>query len=158
MIDVIHNSTCNINSSDSEDDFVQSFKPINNYDLYFHTLDEPTECEKQSVQAKHFLSDFFDYSHQFQMAKTQDLWGYKEFNRSVTPKTGNNHDHLDQVILKNGFQEPIILSHVICKLRRKAYVTEGNHRLWVALKEEIPFCVMLCNSSPVATKRLLQKP
>jgi hypothetical protein len=108
--------------------------------LYFDTLDEPTESEKQSVQAKNFLSDSFDYLHEFQMVKTQDLWDYKEFDRSVTPKSRNNYDHLDQVrrfILKNGFQEPIIIS---CDLQDgKAYITEGNHRLWVALKEGIPF-------------------
>ena len=110
MINVIYN--CNIDSSDSEDDFVQSFKPINT-DLYFDTLDEPTDSEKQSVQAKIFLSDSFDYSFKFQMVKTQDLWDYKEFDGSVTPKSGNNHDHLDQVrrfILKNGFHKPIIIS------------------------------------------------
>lgn len=59
MINAIHNS--NINSSDSEDDFVQSFKPINT-DLYFDILDEPTESEKPSVQAKNFLSDSFGIS------------------------------------------------------------------------------------------------
>ena len=137
MINAIHNS--NISASYCEDDFVQSFEPINT-DLHFDTLDEPTESEKQSVQAKYFLSDSFDYSHEFQMVKTQDLWDYKEFDRSVMLKSGNNHDHLDQVrrfILKNGFEEPIIIS---CDLQDgKAYITEGNHRLWVALKEGIPF-------------------
>ena len=52
----------------------------------------------------------------------------------------NNHDHLEQVrrfILKNGFQEPIIIS---CDLTTgKAYITEGNHRRWVASQEGIPF-------------------
>ena len=40
-------------------------------------------------------------------------------------------------ILKKGFQEPLIISfdpHTAC-----AYLTEGNHRLWVALREKIPF-------------------
>ena len=52
----------------------------------------------------------------------------------------NNHDHLEQVrrfILKHGFQEPIIIS---CDLTTgKAYITEGNHRLWVAIQDSIPF-------------------
>ena len=56
------------------------------------------------------------------------------------PKAGNNHIHLEQVrrfILKNGFQEPIIIS---CDLTTgRAYITEGNHRLWVAIQEGIPF-------------------
>ena len=58
----------------------------------------------------------------------------------MTPKSGNNPDHLEQVrrfILKNGFEEPLIIS---CDLNTgKAYVTEGNHRLWVAIREGIPF-------------------
>ncbi|KAL9951170.1 hypothetical protein ACROYT_G043787 [Oculina patagonica] len=138
MVDAIHNRT--INSCDSDDDFDEAFKPLDNTYLYFTTLDEPTESEKQFMETKCFLSDSFDYSHDFQMVKTQDLWEYKEFDRSLTPKSGNKHDHLEQVrrfILKNGFQEPIIIT---CDLQSgKAYVTEGNHRLWVALNEGIKF-------------------
>ncbi|KAL9978050.1 hypothetical protein ACROYT_G015529 [Oculina patagonica] len=74
------------------------------------------------------------------MVRTQDLWEYKEFDRSLAPKSGNKHDHLEQVrrfILKNGFQERTIIT---CDLQSgKAYVTEGNHRLWVAIKEGIKF-------------------
>ena len=51
----------------------------------------------------------------------------------------DNNDHLEQVrrfILKNGFQELIIIS---CDLKTgNAYITEGNHHLWVAHKEGIP--------------------
>ena len=43
------------------------------------------------------MSDSFHYSHKFQIVRTQDLWEYKEFDRSLTPKSGNNHDHLEQV-------------------------------------------------------------
>ncbi|KAJ7371880.1 hypothetical protein OS493_022601 [Desmophyllum pertusum] len=131
IVDAIPKTT--IDSSDSDDDFDEAFKPLDNTDLYFSN-------EKQSMQAKYFMSDSFDDSHDFQMVRTVDLWEYKEFDRSLTPKSGNNHDHLEQVrrfILKNGFQEPIIIT---CDLQTgKAYVTEGNHRLWVALKEGIPF-------------------
>ena len=108
--------------------------------MFFVTLDEPTESEKHAMQTKSYISDAFDYSHEFQMVKTQDLWEYREFDRSLMPKAGNNHDHLEQVrrfILKNGFQEPIIIS---CDLTTgKAYITEGNHRLWVVIQEGIPF-------------------
>ena len=49
---------------------------------------------------------------------------------------GDNNDHLEQVrrfILKNGFQEPIIIS---CELKTgNAYITEGNHCLWVATRK-----------------------
>ena len=80
------------------------------------------------------------------MVKTQDLWEYREFDRSLMPKTGNNHSHLEQVrcfILKNGFQEPIIIS---CELTTgKAYITEGNHH------------TMSCYSSLAAPQWLLQK-
>ena len=75
------------------------------------TLGEPTESEKQVMQAKSYIS--FDYSHEFQMVKTHDLQEYREFERSLTPKMGDNNDHLEQVrrfILKNGFQELLIIS------------------------------------------------
>ena len=98
------------------------------------TLGEPTESEKQVMQAKSYISDSFDYSHEFQN------YEYREFDRSFTPKMGNNNDHLEQVrsfILKNGFQEPIII--ISCEKKTgNAYITEGNHRLWVAHNEGIP--------------------
>ena len=96
------------------------------------TLGEPTESEKQVMQAKSYISDSFDYSH--------DLQEYREFDRSLTPEMGDSNDHLEQVrsfILKNGFQEPIII--ISCDLESgNAYITEGNHCLWVAHKEGIP--------------------
>ena len=76
------------------------------------------------------------------MVKTHDLQEYREFDRSLTPKMGDNKDHLEQVrrfILKNGFQEPIIII-ISCDLKTgNAYITESNHRLRVAHKEGIPF-------------------
>ena len=52
---------------------------------------------------------------------------------------GDNLDRLEQVrrfILKNGFQEP---TNISCDLETgNAYITEGNHRLWVVHKEGIP--------------------
>ena len=78
--------------------------------------------------------------HDYQMVKTTELWEYREFDRSLTPKLGNDFNHLEQVrrfISNKGFQEPLIIScdlHTGC-----AYLTEGNHRLWVALREKIPF-------------------
>ena len=92
------------------------------------------------MQAKSYISGSFDYLHEFQMVKTQDLWEYREFNRSLAQKMGDNHDHLEKIrrfILKDGFQEPIIIS---CDLKTgNAYITEGNHCLWVAHMEGIPF-------------------
>ena len=72
---------------------------------------------------------------------------------------GDNDDHLEQVrcfILKNGFQEPIIIS---CDLKTgNAYITEGNHGLWVAHKEGIPSipCCVILTSCPqmVLTRKL----
>ena len=60
------------------------------------TFGEPTESEKQVMQAKSYISDSFDYSHEFQMVKTLDLWEYSEFDRTLTPKIGDNIDHLEQ--------------------------------------------------------------
>ena len=65
--------------------------------MSFVTLGEPTESEKQVMQAKCRISDSFDYSHKFQMTKTRDLWEYREFGMSLTPKAGDNHYHLEQV-------------------------------------------------------------
>ena len=101
------------------------------------TLGEPTEKEKQVMQAKSNISDLCEFSHEFQMIKTHGLQEYREFVRSLTPKMGDNKDHPEHVrrfILKNGFQEPIIISYDL-----KTYITEGNHPLWVAHKEGIPF-------------------
>ena len=121
------------------------------------TLGEPNENEKQVMQAKSYISDSFDYSHEFQMIKTHDLWEYREFDRSLTPKKSDNNDHLEQVrrfILKNGFQGPIII--ISCDLKTgNAYTTEGNHGLWVATKEGIPFIPCYDNSSLVVPKMVL---
>ena len=114
------------------------------------TLGEPTESEKQVMQAKSYISDSFDYSHEFQnYGKKHRIRECREFDRSLTPKTGDNNDHLEQVrsfILKNGFQEPILII-ISCNLKTaNAYITEGNHHLWVVHKEgipSIPCCVIL---------------
>ena len=109
------------------------------------TLSEPTENEKQVVQAKSYISDSFDYSHEFQMVITHDLREYREFDRSLTPKIGDNNDHLEQVrrfILKYGFQEPIIIS---CDIKTgNAYITEGTHRLSVAHNTSLFTLVHIC--------------
>ena len=103
------------------------------------TLGEPTESEKQVMQAKSYISDSFDYSHDFQNYD-KIFRNIGEFDRSLTPKMGDSNDHLEQVrsfILKNIFQEPIII--ISCDLESgNAYTTEGNHCLWVAHKEGIP--------------------
>ena len=106
------------------------------------TLGEPTESEKQVMQAKSYISDhLITQSHESQnYGKKHDLQEYREFDRSLTPKMDDNNDHLEQVrsfILKNGFQKHIII--ISCDLKTgNAYITEGNHRLWVAHKEGIP--------------------
>ena len=66
--------------------------------MFFVTIDEPTESEKLAMQTKSYISDACDYSHEFQMDTTQDLWEYREFDRSLMPKADNNHDHLEQVL------------------------------------------------------------
>ena len=72
------------------------------------------------------------------MVSSQELWEFREFDRSITPKHEGDQCHLEQVrryVLKNGFEEPLIIS---CDPDTgRAYITEGNHRLWVAIKERI---------------------
>ena len=82
----------------SDEDFDKAFQPlIIDSNMFFVTLGEPKESEKQVMQAKSYISDSFDYSHEFQMVKTQDLLEYRQFDRLLTPKMGDNHDHLKQV-------------------------------------------------------------
>ena len=122
--------TTEIDSDSSDDDFAKAFQPLIDTNMFFVTLDEPTESEKHAMQTKSYISDAFDYSHEFQMVKTQDLWEYREFDRSLMPKAGNNHDHLEQVrrfILKNGFKNQY-LYHVILQLEEP-----------ISLKETIVF-------------------
>ena len=120
------------------------------------TLGEPTESEKQVMQSKSYIFDSFDNSNEFQMVKTHDLQEYRELHRSLTPKTSDSNEHLEQVrlfILKNGFQEPVIIS---CDLKTgNAYTTDGNHCLWVAHKEGIPLIPCCDNSSLVVPKMVL---
>ena len=109
---MIKSKTTEIDSDSSDDDFAKAFQPLIDTDMSFVTLDEPTENEKHAMQTKSYISDAFDYSHEFQMVKAQDLREYREFDRSLMPKAGNNHNHLEQVrrfILKNGFQYHVIL-------------------------------------------------
>ena len=72
------------------------------------------------------------------MVSSQELWEFREFDRSITPKHEGDQCHLEQVrryVLKNGFEEPLIIS---CDPDTgRAYIIEGNHRLWVAIKERI---------------------
>ena len=87
-------------SGESDDDFDKAFQPliiIIDSNMFFVALGEPTESEKQVMQANSNISDSFDYSHEFQMIKTHDLQEYREFDRSLTPKMGDNKDHLEQV-------------------------------------------------------------
>ena len=84
-------------SGESDDDFDKAFQPlIIDSNMFFVALGEPTESEKQVMQAKSNISDSFDYSHEFQMIKTHDVREYREFERPLTPKMGDNKDHLEQ--------------------------------------------------------------
>ena len=77
----------------------------------------------------------------------QQMSRYSTILLSLENKTFITFSNLEQVrcfILKNGFQEQIIIS---CDLTtEKAYITEGNHHLWVATQEGIPF--MPCRVVP----------
>ena len=67
--------TTEINSDSSDDDFAKAFQPLIDTNMFFVTLNEPTESEKHAMQTKSYISDTFDYSHEFQMVKTQ----YREY-------------------------------------------------------------------------------
>ena len=125
--------------SESDDEFALGWHLVNLQKVY-------------TSNAGQILSDSFDYSHQFQMVKTLDL---PEYDRSLTPRMGINNDHLEQVrhfILKNGFQEPIIIS---CDLKT------GNAYHWRqpsslgGPQERYTNHTMLCNSSLVLPKWFL---
>ena len=45
--------------------------------------------------AKSYTSDLFDQTYDYQMVKTTELWEYREFDRSLTPKLGNDFNHLE---------------------------------------------------------------
>ena len=72
----------------------------------------------------------------------QQMSRYSTILLSLENKTFITFSNLEQVrcfILKNGFQEPIIII-ISCGLTTgKAYITDGNHRLWVASQEGITF-------------------
>ena len=56
--------------------------------MFFATLDEPTESEKLVMQTKSYISDAFDYLHEFQIVKTQNLWEYRDRNIFYQNKQG----------------------------------------------------------------------
>ena len=93
-------------SSESDDDFDKAFQPLIN-DSNMFLGDTWWSHRKWKTSNAGQILYFWFISHEFQMVKTHDLREYREFDRLLTPKMGDNNDHLEQVILKNGFQEPI---------------------------------------------------
>lgn len=75
----------------------------------------------------HLSSDNWEY------VKTDTLWQYKEFDRSVDVKNSdslNNIKRLEKILSEEGFNQPLILQY--SKKYQTAYLTEGNHRLVAA--------------------------
>ena len=106
-------------------------------------LCQPTESEKQVMQAKSYISDSFE----FQMVKTPDLWQYREFDKSLTSKMGDNHDPLEQVRRFKRQQ----LSHMILNLE----MPPSLKALPLSLggpQGRYTTHTMLCNSSLVVPK------
>ena len=71
-----------------------------------------------ATKARLYLSQNLNCSNDFQMVSSQELWEFREFDRSITPKHEGDQCHLEQVchleyVLKNGFEE----------LSTKKYVT-----------------------------------
>ena len=107
----------------------------------------------KTSNAGQILSVSCDYSPEFQI-KTHDL---REYDRSFTPRMGDNNDHLEQVrhfIFKNGLQEPIIIS---CDLKTgNAYHLRQPSSLG-GPQERYTIHTMLCNCSLVVPKWFLYK-
>lgn len=72
-------------------------------------------------------------SNNWEYVKTDTLWQYKEFDRSVDIKNSDSLDNikrLEQILSEEGFNQPLILQY--SKKYQTAYLTEGNHRLVAA--------------------------
>ena len=64
--ELIKSLTPAYDSSESDDDFDKAFQPlIIDSNMFFVTLGEPTESEKQVMWAKSYISNSFDYSRNF---------------------------------------------------------------------------------------------
>ncbi len=69
----------------------------------------------------------------WEYVKTDTLWQYKEFDRSVDIKNSDSLDNikrLEKILSEEGFNQPLILQY--SKKYQTAYLTEGNHRLIAA--------------------------
>ena len=125
------------------------------------TLGEPTESEKQVMQAKSYISDSFWLLTWISNGKKHLIFGNnREFDRSLTPKMGDNNEHLEQVrrfILKNGFQETIIIIIIIsCDLKRWRCLYHWRQPSSLGGPQgRCTIHTMLCNSSLVVPKWFL---
>ena len=120
-------------SSDSGDEFESHFKLLDSSeDLFFQKLDEPTKNEKQTMCTKSYMSGLFDQPYDDQMVKTTELYEYREFDSSLTPNEASQVFHFEEGTSRasDSFLWP---THWLCLF------DWGDHRLWVALSEKIPF-------------------
>ena len=78
------------------------------------TLGEPTESEKQVMQAKSYISDSFDYSHDFQNYDKKHM---------IFRNIGNLTDH--------SHQKMIFLTVVACEIGRNSYFAGTDPEGWV---------------------------
>ncbi len=72
-------------------------------------------------------------SDDWEYVKTDTLWQYKEFDRSIDIKNSDSLDNikrLEEILSEEGFNQPLILQY--SKKYQTAYLTEGNHRLVAA--------------------------
>ena len=104
---------------------------IQKYDRKFHL------SGLLSYQINH---NWIKQNNIIELVDTRQLWHYKEFDRTKTPKysesTFNINDKFSSIKDK-GFFEPL---HINCNPHtKKCYVDEGNHRLTYAFYNNIPF-------------------
>jgi hypothetical protein len=86
--------------------------------------------------------NYFKKNEIIELVDTNQLWDYKEYDRTTSSKYSSDCGVLDinekfASILKIGFLEPL---HINCNTQtNNCYVDEGNHRLAFAYHNKIPF-------------------
>ena len=107
---------------------------------FFKYLDEPLPKEILDCKSNNYLAKSFSSEVPYEMVDTNGLWEFREFDRLLTPKVKKEGERLEQIrryVLKFGIDSPLIFTYNI--RNGNVYLTEGNHRLTVAMSERIPY-------------------
>jgi hypothetical protein len=108
----------------------------------------------QSQDIQFHLSGLLSYlinhnwvkNHQIiELVETNQLWNFKEYDRTIVPKDDIPLSSKCASILEKGFLEPLILSYD--NGNKTCLLEEGNHRLLFAKDNNIPFVPVLVRNS-----------